>query len=545
MGYLFDIVLAIGALALSETGTTTGWRAPWGVLLLCALPHLLALGAHRRNLRGKFKSGELLLRAAQLSAPVSYLCALTVFGWQDSVAQWLGRDVSLLAWPELSLLLVLAPFVVYELIAIDARSRALAPAERARRAWQSFQSRMFLSGVVPISAYVVIASLVGLNERVRVSIEEVALYNALFACVLLALLVLFLPALLCSTWETAPIADGAQRELLDSVAARARFRSHSLRVWKTGHQMANAAIVGVSAQSRIVLFSDALLLELDPRELAAVFAHEIGHAVRHHVPIFVMWVTGFFLGADLLASWLFPDNTWLGGGLIVAVMVIWYFAFGFMSRRFELDADLYSVDLLGDASALISALERVGGRLRDVASWRHFSTSERVRFLAESVQAPSIAARLRRNLRLLTLAGAALFLATGGLQVRSLLLARVQQEIQADLRLGDYASAARRASETQRLDPEIAALVGRGATLHADGVDGLRIEGEARASLRDGDMDGALAWLELGRLRGRKDLGELRAALRAKLAGEIADVSDVLSSDVWSSWRDLLRAAVR
>jgi Zn-dependent protease with chaperone function len=540
MGYLLDIVLAVGALALSETGTTTGWHVPWAVLFLCAVPHLLSFAARRRLVRGRFKSGELFLRVLQISAPIAYLCALTLFGWQETIASWLGREVSVVAWPELSILLVLAPFVAYQLIAIEARSRAVAPPGSARRAWQSFQTRMFLSGVVPITAYIVIAAAIGWNERWRVRIEEVALYNALFALGLLTLLIVFLPAILCNTWETAPITSGPQRELLDSVAARARFRSRALRVWKTGHQMANAAIVGVGPRSRVVLFSDSLLSELGLRELAAVFAHEIGHAVRHHIPIFAMWVAAFFLGTDLVASAWFPDSVWLSGGLIVAVIVIGYFAFGFMSRRFELDADLYSVDLLGDTNALIRALEQVGGRLRDVASWRHFSTAERVRFLSEAALTPSVAARLRRNLRRWTCVGAALFLVTAGLQIRSLLEAREQQEIQADLRLGDYAAAARRAREAKHLDAEVAALASFAVKLNEDGVGGERIESEARSALRARDLDAALAWLELGQLRGRKDLGDVRNALKAKLAHEISDVHELLPDSIYRDWeRDL------
>jgi Zn-dependent protease with chaperone function len=536
MGYILDIVLAIAALALSETGVATGWRAPLAVALLCCVPHALGFAVRATFVRGRFRAGEQLMRALQFSAPLCTVAALVLFGWQSSVASWIGRDVSLLAWPQLALFLVLAPFVVYEVLAIDARSRVVA-AGRERRAWRGFQLRMFFSGVVPIAAYVAIASLVGWSERLRVRIEEVALYNALFAGALIVLLALFLPALLCNTWETVPIADGPERELLDAVAARARFRSRSLRVWKTGHQMANAAIVGIGPRSRVVLFSDSLLSVLDLRELAAVFAHEIGHAVRHHIPIFVMWVSAFFFGADLLASWLFPDNVWLSGTLIVAVMAVWYFAFGFMSRRFELDADLYSIDLLGDTEALIRALESVGGRLRDVASWRHFSTSERVRFLANVALEPAVAVRLRRNLRRWTCAGALLFLVTGGFEVRALLSARTRQEVQADLRLGDYATAAHRARAAHDLEPDVVALLARTSALARDGVVAADIEREARAALRMRDDHAAEEWLALGGLRGRKDLAEVGAALEKVRTGAIANARDALSEERWNEWR--------
>jgi len=370
-----------------------------------------------------------------------------------------------------------------------------------------------------------------------VHIEEVELYNALFASALLALLAIFLPTLLRNIWETEPVAGGAQRELLHAVAARAGFRSRALLVWKTGNQMANAAIVGLSARSRVVLFSDSLLAELELPELAAVFAHEIGHAFRHHVPIFIVWVAAFFFGADLLASWLFPHSPWLSAGLVLAIMIAWYFAFGFMSRRFELDADLYSLELLGNPDALIGALERVGGRLRDVASWRHFSTAERVRFLSRAWLDPNAARALRRNLRAWTCAGALLFLITGGLQVRSLVRAFPREIVAADLRLGNYATAMLHAAGRE-LEPDAAALVGRARTLARDGVDGDAIEREVRSALRARDGDAALAWLELGAMRGRRDLAEVRDALKAKRRGDVASVRDVLSDELWRRWRD-------
>jgi Zn-dependent protease with chaperone function len=541
VGYLLDIVLALGVLASSEAGLSLDVRAPWAVLGACAVPHALAWIAHRNLVNGRFRSGQALVRLHAFCAPLLFLAALGVFGWKDSVERWTGTEISFVAWPQFSFLAVLAPFVVYEALAIDARSRLVAATRTARRTWCVFQLRMFLSAAIPITAYIAIAALFGESEYLRVHIEEVELYNAVFASALLALLALFLPSLLRNIWETEPVAGGAQRELLHAVAARAGFRSRALLVWKTGNQMANAAIVGLSAKNRVVLFSDSLLAELDMPELAAVFAHEIGHAFRHHVPIFIVWVAAFFFGADLLASWLFPHSAWLSAGLVLAIMTVWYFAFGFMSRRFELDADLYSLELLGNPEALIHALERVGGRLRDVASWRHFSTSERVRFLSRAWLDPEVARALRRNLLAWTCAGALLFLVTGGLQVRSLVRAFPREIVAADLRLGNYACAMRHAAGRE-LEAEVTALVARAREIGRDGVDGDAIEHEARSSLRARDGDGALAWLELGAMRGRKDLGEIRDALKAKRQGDIASVRDALSADLWRRWSGDLEA---
>jgi Zn-dependent protease with chaperone function len=397
MGYLLHILAALLAQGLAESGWTTGWRAPWAVPLLLVVPHALGLASHRAFLAGRFRASSLFLRALTACAPVLHLAALCALGWMDFTREQIGASASLDEWPRLGMLLALAPFVVFEAAAIDARARLVAPYPRERAAWRKFQVRMLLSAIVPLVAYLLLTSAVGANRTLRVEIEEVRLYGAAFALAMVLCLALALPTLLRNVWDTAPIPPGVQRDVLSAVAARAGFRARSLLAWNTGDLMANAAIVGIGARTRIVLFSDSLLSQLDHPELAAVFAHEIGHAARRHVLHFVAWAVGFFLLADLVASRLFAEQLWLGGGFLLAAVAIWLLVFGYVSRRFELEADLFCIDLLGDASALIRALEKVGGHIRDVASWRHFSTAERVRFLADAATDPRAQARLRRT----------------------------------------------------------------------------------------------------------------------------------------------------
>ena len=42
-----------------------------------------------------------------------------------------------------------------------------------------------------------------------------------------------------------------------------------------------------------------------------------------------------------------------------SVIFLWYLAFGYLSRRFELEADLESLRVVGSSAPLISALELV------------------------------------------------------------------------------------------------------------------------------------------------------------------------------------------
>ncbi len=553
MGYLLQILLAIGAQSLVEAGIGTGERHPWLVLALCVVPHACALLVQRCTTRGSFRIGALGLRLLLVAGPLLYLSALAFGGWQASLEAWTGARISSLAWPRPVLLLVYAPFVVYELLAIDARARLLNPAGPSRNAWRGFQARMFASSTLPVLVYIVVSCLVGMSAPLRTNVEHVALYGGAYATLLLLVLALCLPFMLRNTWETSVLTNGVQRDLLLAVARRAQFRARALLVWNTGHQMANAAIIGIGARSRVVLFSDLLMSQLELRELAAVFAHEIGHAVRHHVPIFVVWAVVFVLGADLLVHWIAPDNAWLAGALILVLLGAWYVSFGFLSRRFELDADLFSLELLGDPRALINALERVGGGFRDIASWRHFSTARRVRFLEHASIDASHGARLRRNLRGAVWIGCALFALVIALELRALGRTFDADRVGVDLRLGRYASASERVQHGANVDATIAALVARAGTLDTDRID--ELEARARAALRSGDAQAAVEWLDLGALREREDMDTAATALRELLDPTADDAGDVRSRSATESgaqeveipdaWRADLDACLR
>ena len=541
MGYLLHLLVALLGQGLAEAGWNTGWRIPWVLLLLVGVPRLLAWSARRLYLRGRFRSGAAMMRALTVSGPALHVVAVCVLGWTRTLYGWFGSGIELSGWPRLGLLLSLLPFVVYEIASIEARARVTMPSQADRRAWTSFQARMLLSGLIPIAGYVIVSAAVGANETLRVQIEEVPAFGAAFAAALLVILVLALPSLLRNVWDTVPFPPGRERELLGAVAERARFRASALLAWNTGDLMANAAIVGIGPRTRVVFFSDALLAQLDGPELAAVFAHEIGHAVRRHVLIFVAWAAGFFLLADLAANFLFPGDPWLAGGFVLAAVVAWIFAFGFASRRFELEADLYCLELLGDASALIRALEKVGGRFRDVASWRHFSTAERVRFLEGAAVDPRIGEALRRGLRRWTRVGVLLLLVACTLQASSLAHSFPEDRLRADLRLGHYASAHARAASIDHLDPHLADLVARAASLGSDDPPIQELEKRARAAMQHADVAAALGWLDLAGLRGSADLDEVAGALR-EVAEQRADPAKVLDGRLDASWRAELEA---
>jgi Zn-dependent protease with chaperone function len=509
MGYMAHIVLALFAQALVESGVSTGDESVLGVILLGLAPLVCAALAHQAFLTGRFKLGEKFYALLSWSAPLAYVIALTVCGWSASVAGWTGHQTSFLVWPDWTAALLIAPFLVYEVVAIHARSLVASP--RSERAtWRRFQWRMLAFGIAPLAVYFLVSSLIGLSEPLRVRIETVGVWSALFVLMILGTIGWMLPRLLTWTWDMEPVPEGPQRDLLLSVAELARFEHPRIYVWKTGHSTANALIVGLTKKSRVVLFSDSLLAQMSPSELAAVFAHEMGHAFRRHVPIFTVFMLGFVMLGDLIAQHYFSDAPVWAGLTLLGIMGPALLAFGFLSRRFELDADLFSLDVLGEVRSLMSALEKVGGHFRDIAGWRHFSTADRVAFLERAQADPNVGRRLRRDLKRYTYAGVLLFVVTGVLQVHRLLENYPADEVRADLRLGRYESARERAERAPEIDPLLRAAVERAYETRADSSPSA-LARRALEALRKGAPEEAREWLQLGALRGDDEMDAMDA----------------------------------
>jgi hypothetical protein len=278
--------------------------------------------------------------------------------------------------------------------------------------------------------------------------------------------------------------------------------------------------------------------------------------VRHDVTIFVAWALCFFMCDDLLVAHFVPEGELWGIATLAVVFGAWYLTFGYLSRRLEIEADLYSLELLHDPEGLIGALERVGGRLRDVASWRHFSTAERVRFIAEAARSPETRARLRRGLRLARWGGALLFVVAGAVELVFVVRDWPTSQVWVDLRLGRYATAAERLERGLDVEPRLAALVARGNALAAEdraADDAASLERTAREALALGRGEEALLTIELAALRERADLVPVGLALqRILLAEREGDAAAADGDAAWDArdvpagWREpLARFAAR
>ena len=524
MGPLLPVLAAVLVQGLAEAGLVGGSERPWLVLAACVLPYALGAAARRAALRGDFAAAGRRLLALDALPTVAHVLALSTCGWLTTVERLLGRPL-LVGWPNAASLAGFVPLVVYGLLAIDARARALDTRPGAAAAARRLNARLFLGSLAPIVLYVVVAGALGRLPAVRAHVDHVGFDAALYALALLLAFLVLMPFALRLSWNTRPLPRSALRELFESVARRARFRCREVLVWDTGHGMANAAIVGVVAPLRLVFLSDALLANLTPRELLAVFAHEMGHARRHHVLVFVAWTAALILGVDLAASRVVPDGEAWAFATLGASLALWYVGFGWLSRRFELDADLFAVDLTGDAQGMIAALEHVGGpHGGSRRSWRHFPTDRRVAFLAAHAHDPSVGRGLRRRVRALAVTGGLACAVVIGLYGRELWSARPVELVAARLALGDAPGAQRAAARVPDAPPELARQVELALELGlGDTADGARVLEAARRAAAEGRATRAFDLLELGALRDPERFAACLQALFEALPAELRD----------------------
>lgn len=240
---------------------------------------------------------------------------------------------------------------------------------------------------------------------------------ALFASA--AIVYLGAPLLARAILSLRPLPQGALRDDLLDVARSSRVRIGQIYLWNTHYAMVNGAVLGVVPRLRFVLLTDALL-ELLPRDqLRAVMAHEVGHVRRRHLPWLLVALVALLALATPVAAWplervldaaerstmddasldLLAD--WLGRCAVLGAGLLGLVGFGWVSRRFERQADVFAVQTLSRASGsptvTAEAVRAMTGALESVAihagvdparrSWRHGSIRWRQRYLLGTVGA--------------------------------------------------------------------------------------------------------------------------------------------------------------
>ena len=215
------------------------------------------------------------------------------------------------------------------------------------------------------------------------------------------------PALIQKFWRCKPLEDGYYRKRIEHLCQRAGLAYADILYWPIfGGKMITAGVMGLIKKFRYILVTNALLQILEPEEVDAVIAHEIGHIKNKHLLFYLAFFVGYMLlsyvAVDAIVLgiisaepvyWLsskagISQTAFISGVysvVIILVFLIYFrFIFGFFMRNFERQADAYVYTLFDSAKPLISTLEKIAetsGQSADKPNWHHYSISQRIDYL--------------------------------------------------------------------------------------------------------------------------------------------------------------------
>jgi Zn-dependent protease with chaperone function len=212
------------------------------------------------------------------------------------------------------------------------------------------------------------------------------------------------PLLMRAVWDARPIGPGPLRDRLMAICERAGVRVRGLLVWRTHGSMLNGAAMGLVAPLRYILLTDALLDQLPERQVESVMAHEVGHAKHHHIPwmlfallasmgmALVVLLVGALVLMPVVAVVAAPElrrimaTQLVAGSLQVlgtlAMLAFSFGAFGWISRRFEWQADAFAAKTISredPANRVVTqeSVDSMCGALQSVARLNHLPANRR------------------------------------------------------------------------------------------------------------------------------------------------------------------------
>jgi Zn-dependent protease with chaperone function len=215
------------------------------------------------------------------------------------------------------------------------------------------------------------------------------------------------PAMIQKIWRCKPLESGEHRKRIESLCRKAGLAYADILYWPIfGGKMITAGVMGLIQKFRYILVTPSLLRLLEPEEIDAVIAHEIGHVKRKHLVFYLLFLVGYMLLSyvtfDMIlfgiiyaepVYWFinktgFEQTTVFSAlfslVIIIVFLIYFRFIFGFYMRNFERQADIYVFTLFDSAKPLISTLEKIvttSGQSADRPNWHHFSIQERIDYL--------------------------------------------------------------------------------------------------------------------------------------------------------------------
>src|SRR4030095_15687963 len=198
-------------------------------------------------------------------------------------------------------------------------------------------------------------------------------FGALFAFEMLIAAVY--PTLLAPLFNKfTPLPDSPLKQAILDLARKIDFKMSGIYPidGSRRHSHSNAYFAGMGKKRRIALF-DPLQKQLSEAEILAVLGHEMGHNKKRHIQkqlilSFFLSLAGFWILSVLIHSEPFYAAFRAGApaphkGLVLFSLFAGHFTFfvgaltNYLSRKYEYEADRFSVEVVGDKASMASSLE--------------------------------------------------------------------------------------------------------------------------------------------------------------------------------------------
>ena len=318
----------------------------------------VALAAHQKA--SDYTVAKTKLALIELIVDALLVLAFTLGGgleWIDQALRamhfgWVGLGVNLIVAVTVISGLIGMPFSLYRTFVIEARF-----------AFNKMTLALFFADIAKQAA---LGAVIGIPIVVAVLWMMGALgatwwiYTWVFYMVFSVIMMIVFPTWIAPLFNKfAPLANEDLKARIESLLVRCGFKSQGLFVMDGSKRSShgNAYFTGFGKAKRIVFF-DTLIERLQPTEIEAVLAHELGHFKRRHIVKRIALSFLLSFGFLALLGWVI-DKPWFFTGLGVStpsngMALVLFFtalpAFTFilqplgslLSRKHEFEADEYA-----------------------------------------------------------------------------------------------------------------------------------------------------------------------------------------------------------
>ncbi|MFH1772076.1 MAG: M48 family metallopeptidase [Candidatus Omnitrophota bacterium] len=207
-----------------------------------------------------------------------------------------------------------------------------------------------------------------------------------------------------------PLTDGPLKKSIEDYANKENFTIKGIYVMDGSRRSAksNAFFTGFGKFKRIVLF-DTLISKHTTEELVSIIAHEMGHFKMRHIHKmltasilqtgFLFFLLSFFIKSPGLFSAFKMEHISVYAGIIffsflyAPIQMFLSILSNFVSRKFEYQADSYTVKTFGNRPAFICALRKLSShnlsnltphKFKVFMDYTHPPVLERIKVISEA-----------------------------------------------------------------------------------------------------------------------------------------------------------------